>query len=82
MGIMDEINAGMEDDGTYDLKALKQAKEALSPDKDVNTDGMEEVDPLFIPVSDGEVVRTEEYKARVVMVDYDQYDEVVSVELL
>ena len=83
MGISEELGAGLgDDDGTYDLNALKQAKEAIGDNKDVDTDGMVDVDPLFIQVSAETPVRTEELKSRMVIVEYDAYDEVVSVELL
>ena len=71
----------MEDGGGYDLSELAQAKESLdgnpSPEKEFI-----EVDPIMVVVSDNPVVRTEELEARVVVVDYDENDEVVSVEVL
>lgn len=81
MGIMDEIG-DFGDGGGYDLNAIKQAKEALGGNKDVDTKGMVDVDPIFIQVTNEEPVRTEEFEARVVIIEYDEYDNVVSVELL
>jgi hypothetical protein len=63
------------------LEEIAQARESLegnpTPQK-----GFEEVDPIQVTVSDNPVVRTEELEARVVVVDYDENDEVVSVEVL
>jgi hypothetical protein len=71
----------IEEGGGYDLSELAQARESLegnpNPEK-----GFEEVDPVLVTVSDNPVVRTEELEARIVMVDYDENDEVVSVEIL
>jgi hypothetical protein len=67
--------------GGYDLTELAQARESLegnpNPEK-----GFEEVDPILVVVSDNPVVRSEELEARIVIVDYDENDEVVSVEIL
>jgi hypothetical protein len=71
----------IDDGGGYDLSELQQAREALDnnpkPEK-----GFEEVDPVFVQVSDAEPVRTEELESRVVIVEYDEFDEIVSVEIL
>ena len=71
----------IEDGGGYDLSELEQARESLegnpNPEK-----GFEEVDPIQVTVSNNRVVRTEELEARIVMVDYDENDEIVSVEVL
>ncbi len=71
----------IEDGGGYDLSELVQARESLegnpNPEK-----GFEEVDPVLVVVSDNPVVRSEELEARIVIVDYDENDEVVSVEIL
>ena len=71
----------IEDGGGYDLSELVQARESLdgntTPEK-----GFEEVDPITVVVSDNPVVRTEELEARVVVVDYDAYGEIVSIEVL
>ena len=71
----------IEDGGGYDLSELTQARESLdgnpTPEK-----GFEEVDPIQVIVSDNPVARTEELEARIVMVDYDEFDEIVSIEVL
>ena len=81
MGIMDEIG-DFGDSGGYDLKELAKAKEAIGHNVDVDTRGMKEVDPIFIQVTNQEAVRSEEFEARSVIIEYDEFDEVVSVELL
>ena len=71
----------IEEGGGYDLAELAQARESLdgnpNPEK-----GFEEIDPVLVIVSDNPVVRSEELEARIVIVDYDENDEVVSVEIL
>ena len=71
----------IEEGGGYDLSELAQARESLegnpNPEK-----GFEEVDPVLVVVSDNPVVRSEELEARIVVVDYDENDEIVSVEIL
>ena len=71
----------IEEGGGYDLSELAQARESLegnpNPEK-----GFEEVDPVLVVVNDNPVVRSEELEARIVIVDYDDNDEVVSVEIL
>ena len=70
------------DDGSYNLDELKAA-EALQEKGKVDTSGMEEVDPLYITViANRDVARTEEYEARVVIVEYDAFDNIIGVELL
>lgn len=71
----------IDDGGGYDLSELQKARESLeenpTPEK-----GFEEVDPVFVQVSNNQAVRTEELEARVVIVEYDEFDEIVSVEIL
>ena len=71
----------IEEGGGYDLSELAQARESLegnpNPEK-----GFEEVEPILVVVSDNPVARSEELEARIVIVDYDENDEVVSVEIL
>jgi hypothetical protein len=83
MDIMNEIG-DFGDAGGYDLDEIKKAKEALgSNTKDVSTAGMQEVDPLYIEVlPHNEVHHTEEYEARMVIIEYNEYDEIIGVELL
>jgi hypothetical protein len=71
----------IEEGGGYDLTELAQARESLdgnpNPEK-----GFEEVEPILVVVSDNPVARSEELEARIVIVDYDENDEIVSVEIL
>ena len=71
----------IEDGGGYDLKELEQARESLegnpTPEK-----GFEEVDPVFVQVSNNQPVRVGELEARSVLIEYDEFDEIVSVEIL
>jgi len=71
----------IEEGGGYDLTELAQARESLegnpNPEK-----GFEEVEPILVIVNDNPVARSEELEARIVIVDYDDNDEVVSVEIL
>ena len=71
----------IEEGGGYDLTELAQARESLegnpNPEK-----GFEEVEPILVVVSDNPVARSEELEARIVMVDYDENDEIVSIEVL
>jgi hypothetical protein len=73
-------------EGGYDLEELKQAKEQFEDQHGgkggVDTAGYVEVEPVFIQISDEIAVRQEEYEARSVIIEYDQYGEPVSVELL
>ncbi|RLC55614.1 MAG: hypothetical protein DRH89_07330 [Candidatus Cloacimonadota bacterium] len=71
----------IEDGGGYDLSELAQAKESLDGNPNPEKEFIE-VDPILVVVSDNPVVRTEELEARVVVVDYDENDEVVSIEVL
>ena len=85
MGITDEMDGEFDDSGGYDLAEIKKAKEALSTDKDVDTSGMVDVDPLYIeviPHIPTDVFKTEEYEARVVVVEYNRFNEIIGVELL
>ena len=71
----------IDEGGGYDLEEIAQARESLegnpTPQK-----GFDEVDPILLTVSDNPVARTEELEARIVMVDYDEFDEIVSIEVL
>ena len=71
----------IDEGGGYDLSEIAQARESLdgnpTPEK-----GFEEVDPIQVTVSNNPVVRTEELEARIVMVDYDENGEIVSIEVL
>jgi len=71
----------IDEGGGYDLSEIAQARESLdgnpNPEK-----GFEEVEPILVVVSDNPVARSEELEARIVMVDYDENDEIVSIEVL
>lgn len=70
------------DDGSYNLEELK-AVESQQQSGEVNTKDFEDVEPLYIEVrANREVERTEEYEARIVIVEYDAFDNIVGVELL
>lgn len=74
-------NSVLSGGGGYDLEELKQAHETLSG-HDGDEKGFEEVESMFIQVNNGIPVREEEFEARSVIIEYDQFDEIVSVELL
>lgn len=82
-GIMGAIESSLEDEGSgYNLQELKNAHESLSGHVG-DEKGFEEVEPIFIEVLPNTIaVREEEYEARSVIIEYDEYDQVVSVELL
>ena len=65
----------------YDEQGMNNAVQAHEA-KTGDEKGFLKVDPLFIPVSDGVPVREEEWEARSVIIEYDAYDNIVSVELL
>lgn len=68
--------------GGYDLSEIENAKEALTGEKG-DTKGFEDVEPMYIEVRpNSRVARTEEYEARMVIVEYDDFDNIVGVELL
>ena len=71
----------IDEGGGYDLSEIAQARESLEGNPTPEKEFME-VDPVLVVVSDNPVVRTEELEARIVMVDYDENDEIVSVEVL
>ena len=69
--------------GGYDLSEIANAKESLTGAKEGDTKGFQDVEPMYIEVRrNNKVVRTEEYEARMVIIDYDENDNVVGVELL
>ncbi len=72
---------GIEDGGGYDLSEIKNLMEANEA-KTGDEKGFEEVEPMFIQVTDNLVVREEEYEARSIIIEYDSNDKVVSVQLL
>lgn len=77
-----DLGKGIKDGGGYDLSEIAMAEEALDSGRGGKKEEFQEVEPMYIEVKDGNVVRTEEYEARMVIVEYDEYDEIVGVELL
>jgi thioredoxin reductase len=71
------------EEGGYDHNELESLREQFEESKGSST-GAEfvEVDPILIKVSNEVAVEQKEYEARSVIITYDQYGEVVSVELL
>lgn len=80
-GLLGTSTSALDGSAGYDTEELKSAHEALSG-KTGDEKGYEKVEPIFIQVSDGRVVRESEFEARSVIIEYDAYDNVVSVELL
>ena len=75
-------SGSIEDGGGYDLTEIKKAMQANEA-KTGDEKGFEDVDPIYVDVDpDAIVVRTEEYEARVVILEYDSNDNIVGVELL
>ena len=76
-----DLGKGIKDGGGYDLGEIERAEEALG--SQTNTKEFEDVEPMYIEViPDGIVTRTEEFEARIVIIDYDENDNIVGVELL
>ncbi len=77
-----DIGKGIKDGGGYDLAEIEQAENQLKGGE-VDTSGLVDVEPLYIEVIPHDSVHhTEEYEARMVILDYDEYDNVIGVELL
>ena len=76
-----DLGKGIDDGGGYDLSEIQQARESLKikpKDEDVPKD----VDPMYIDVSDGVVKKTRDMGERTVFIDYDEFGNIVGVELL
>ena len=80
-GILGKSSSALDGSSGYDTEELEHAQEVMSQ-KTGDEKGFLKVDPLFIPVSNGYAVREEEWEARSVIIEYDKYDNIVSVELL
>ena len=80
-GILGKSQGALSSGGGYDTEELQQAHEALSGHVG-DEKGYEKVDPIFIRVTDNPAVSEKEFEARVVVIEYDERGEVVSVELL
>ena len=76
-----DLGKGIRDGGGYDLSEIVQAEEALGNGQ-TNTKEFEDVEPMYIEVRNGNVVRTEEFEARMVIIEYDENDNIIGVELL
>jgi len=74
-----DINKGIDDGGGYDLDEIQKARESLQtkPQK-----VEKEVDPMYIDVADGIVVKTRDMGQRTVFIDYDEFGNIIGVELL
>lgn len=78
-----DLGKGIKDGGGYDLSEIKQAEETLGSLYEESKEEFQDVEPMHIVVRDGiEVARTEEFKARVIIIEYDAFDNIVGVELL
>lgn len=78
-----DLGKGMKDGGGYDLDELDKAQESLDGGKGASTEGMVDVEPMYITVMENRAVfRTEEYESRMVIIDYDDMDNIIGVELL
>ena len=76
-----DINKGIDDGGGYDLNEIQQAREVLKV-KPVGEDVPKDVDPMYIDVSDGDIVKTKDMGQRTVFIDYDKFGNIIGVELL
>lgn len=76
-----DISKGIDDGGGYDLNEIQQARESLKV-KPVGKDVPKDVDPMYIDVSDGAVKKTRDMGERTVFIDYDEFGNIVGVELL
>lgn len=73
----------LDGDYGYDPNEIEQIKAQESTQSNNSEFEEEDVDPIYIPVIEGvEAVRTEEYEARVVIIEYDAFDNIIGVELL
>lgn len=73
----------LDGDYGYDANEIEQIKAQESTQSNNSEFEEEDVDPIYIPVIEGvEAVRTEEYEARVVIIEYDAFDNIIGVELL
>jgi len=71
------------DGGGYDLNELKIAEESFQENSEKTTAEFIEVEPLYIPIHvNAKVARTEEYEARIVVIEYDEQERIIGVELL
>lgn len=70
-------------EGGYDASELEALKEGFDADaQSGKQEVMMDVDPIHIQVTNETPVEQKEYEARSVIIEYDAYGEVVSVELL
>jgi len=80
-GILGKSNRAIEGGGGYDTAELQTAHETLSGHQG-DEKGYDRVDPIHVQVSNNPVVREVEVEARIVVIEYDADDEVVSIDLL
>ena len=72
---------GIDDGGGYDLNEISQAREGLKS-KPNDEDVPKDVEPMYIKVTDGVIVQTNDMGQRAVLIDYDAFGNIVGVELL
>lgn len=76
-----DITKGIDDGGGYDLSEIAEAREGLKI-KPADDAVPKDVDPMYIDVTDGVVVKTRDMGQRTVFIDYDILGNIVGVELL
>ena len=76
-----DISKGIDDGGGYDLSEIAQAREVLKVKK-AGEGVPKDVDPLYIEVAEGVVVKTRDMGQRAVFIDYDEFGNIIGVELL
>lgn len=76
-----DISKGIDDGGGYDLSEIQQARESLKV-QPVGKDVPKNVDPMYIDVTNADVVTTKDMGERTVFIDYDRFGNIVGVELL
>ena len=74
-----DVSKGIDDGGGYDLKEIQKARESLStkPQK-----VEKEVDPMYINVRAGIIRKTVDMGQRTIFIDYDEFGNIIGVELL
>ncbi|KKN46037.1 hypothetical protein LCGC14_0677310 [marine sediment metagenome] len=78
-----DLGKGIKDGGGYDLAEIKMAEETLGSLYEENKEEFQDAEPMHIVVRNGiEVARTEEFKARIIIIEYDAFNNIIGVELL
>lgn len=79
MGI--DLGKGIDDGGGYDLTEIQSAREGLKLKK-AGEGVPKEVDPIYIDVRDGVVAKSKELGQREVFIDYDEFGNIIGVDIL